>query len=425
MELNKIYCADCLTFLKDMPDNFIDCCVTSPPYYGLRDYGTAKWEGGDKNCDHSYQKGGRNPETSSKQLTNTGTTISQYEKVCKKCGAIRIDRQIGLEETPELYVEKLVEIFREVKRVLKDDGTLWLNLGDSYWGGGWRGSELNENSGNIQKGHKGTHCGATMPNLKGNNGIYKSKDLIGIPWMAAFALRADGWYLRQDIIWHKPNPMPESVTDRCTKSHEYIFLLSKSQQYFYDHEAIYEIANYDGRKDIIMKESEKYANGYFPTNVKTQSIAVKGHERWKRKTKDTFGNRNGKLSGVHSGNEWEPRRKNDGTDYGGNGTGFQDHSGYSNLDNPYIRNKRDVWTVTTKPFTEAHFATFPEDLIVPMIKAGCPEGGVVLDPFMGAGTTGLVTYKLDRQYIGIELNADYVRIAEKRILPYKMQLKLF
>ena len=187
---NRIFNEDSLEGLKKLPDNCIDCCVTSPPYYALRDYG--------------------------------------------------VDGQIGLEETPERYIDKLTDVFNEVKRVLKTDGTLWINIGDSYWGGGWRNVPFYEHSGDIQKGSKGTHCGETMPNLKGNKGVYKDKDLIGIPWMLAFSLRANGWYLRQDIIWHKPNPMPESVKDRCTKSHEYIFLLSKSKNYYFDNESIME-----------------------------------------------------------------------------------------------------------------------------------------------------------------------------------------
>lgn len=362
IEFNKIYNSDCSEFLKQLPDNFIDCCVTSPPYYGLRDYG--------------------------------------------------VDGQIGLEETPELYVAKMVEIFREVRRVLKDDGTLWLNLGDSYWGGGWRGSELNENSGNIQKGHKGTHCGATMPNLKGNNGIYKPKDLIGIPWMVAFALRADGWYLRQDIIWHKPNPMPESVTDRCTKAHEYIFLLSKSAKYYYDQESIKQpVAD-----QTVLRMAQQIEN-------------QKGSDRVPGKT-------NGNMKAVGPGRKPRPddnRGGNQGAKRGIpamaiDGNGVNGHSGYFDPDGNIIgggkANKKSVWTVTTKPFKEAHFATFPEDLIVDCIKAGCPENGIILDPFMGAGTTALVAHKLNRMYLGTELNPEYCRLAEKRIKPFKMQTRL-
>jgi DNA modification methylase len=316
---NVIINENCITGLKKLESNSIDCCVTSPPYFGLRDYGT--------------------------------------------------DEQIGLEETPEQFVSALVEVFREVKRVLKDDGTLWLNLGDSYWGGGWRGSSLNDNSGIIQKNHKGTHCGESMKGIgTGKHDIIKPKDLMGIPWRVAFALQADGWYLRQDIIWHKPNPMPESVTDRCTKAHEYIFLLSKSQRYHYDADAIKEEANYDGRKDTVMKGSTKYKDTPIMPNQSIQTMAQRGHERWS---------------------------KND--------------------DGEFVKNKRSVWTVTIKPYSGAHFATFPQDLIEPCIKAGCPKDGIVLDPFMGAGTTAIVSRKLSRNYIGFELNAEYVKIAEQRI----------
>jgi DNA modification methylase len=315
--INTILTGDCIEKMASLPDGCVNCCITSPPYYGLRDYG--------------------------------------------------VDGQIGLEESPEAYVSKMVEVFRSVKRLLGDDGTLWLNLGDSYWGGGWRGADLNENSGDVQKGHKGTHCGATMPEMKGKNGIYKPKDLVGIPWMVAFALRADGWYLRQDIIWHKPNPMPESVTDRCTKAHEYIFLMSKSQRYYYDADAIKDDAvdeeSYNGRR--FRGPKSIYLNNAIPAKMNHQS----------------FDKKNNELQGKT----------------------------YEKV------NKRSVWTVTTRPFGEAHFATFPERLIVDMIKAGCPEGGVVLDPFMGAGTTALVARKLNRNYVGVELNSSYVEIANKRL----------
>jgi DNA modification methylase len=310
MKINTIYIEDCQTGLKKIPDKSVNCCVTSPPYYGLRDYG--------------------------------------------------IEEQIGLEKTPEQYVEKLVTIFREVRRVLKDDGTLWLNLGDSYAGAGWRNN--NDNPGYKQTTNKGTNISGIKIKTE-----CKPKDLIGIPWMVAFALRVDGWYLRQDIIWHKPNPMPESVTDRCTKAHEYIFLLSKSQRYYYDTEAIREKANYDGRKDTVMKGSQKYNTSVVP-NQAAHTFAVNGHERWK-----------------------------------------QDENGM------HVRNRRSVWTVNTKPFKEAHFAVFPPKLIEPCIKAGCPEGGIVLDPFMGAGTTAVVARMLNRNFIGFELNKEYVEMANKRL----------
>lgn len=307
IELNKIYEGDCLTFLKQMPDNFIDCCVTSPPYYGLRDYG--------------------------------------------------VDGQIGLEETPEQYVQKLVEIFREVKRVLKPEGTLWLNLGDSYNGN--KVGNTNRTYANGIEDKSKVYAKTDSFSKKLVEGL-KPKDLIGIPWMVAFALRADSWYLRQDIIWHKRNPMPESVTDRCTKSHEYIFLLAKSQKYYYDYEAIQEpsVAACELRR---LNDPKKIERG---------------------------------MGKVPTGNE------------------SPDALPYKIKDN---RNKRSVWTVNTKPYKDAHSAVYPEELIVDCIKAGCPENGTVLDPFMGAGTTGLVARKVNRNYVGIELNAEYIKIAEKRI----------
>lgn len=341
IELNKIYNCD-VTEGIHLPDESVNCVVTSPPYWGLRDYG--------------------------------------------------VDGQIGLEKTPEEYIDKIVNVFREVWRVLRKDGTVFLNLGDSYNGSGKAGkkdSEYFNKHTEFGKPAKNKDKIGIPTNIKG----LKPKDLIGVPWMVAFALRADGWYLRQDIIWHKPNPMPESVTDRCTKAHEYIFLLSKSAKYYCDMEAIQEEATgYDGRKDIFMKGSAKYEDS-------GQTFAKYGkHIRWKRKYNDS--------------------------DMGGAGTGFDGRSGYSNLDNPYVRNKRSVWSMPTQSFKEAHFATFPEDLITPCILAGCPEGGIVLDPFMGSGTTALVALKYDRNFVGCELNPDYIKMAEKRIEPYLLQGKL-
>ena len=226
---------------KQIPlaDGSVNCVVTSPPYYGLRDYGTAKWEGGDPNCNHNPQRpdgGDRSDRTL--PLGRGGV----YHDICAKCGAVRIDQQIGLEQTPAEYVNDIVQVFREVKRVLRDDGTLWLNLGDSYFN--LQNSNRNGLSESLGGKVRGGGEYKTQKRNAGNLPI-KEKDLIGIPWMVAFALRDDGWYLRQDIIWHKPNPMPESVKDRCTKAHEYIFLLSKSPRYYYDYEAVLEPANND------------------------------------------------------------------------------------------------------------------------------------------------------------------------------------
>jgi DNA modification methylase len=296
IELNKIHLGDNREILKSLPSESIHTCVTSPPYFGLRDYG--------------------------------------------------MEDQIGLEATPEAFVQELVVLFREVKRVLRKDGTLWLNLGDSYAGGGFGGHSDN-------KAAKGV-AGRAYNKPQG----LKAKDLIGIPWRVAFALQADGWYLRQDIIWHKPNPMPESVTDRCTKSHEYIFLLSKSDRYYFNSEAIKEPVA-ESTKSRLSQDVESQA----------------GSDRVP-----------GKLNGMMKA------------------VGATDK-----------RNKRSVWTVTTKPFKGAHFATYPQALITPCILAGCPEDGFVLDPFMGAGTTAVAALKHNRSYVGCELNPEYLAIAEQRI----------
>lgn len=332
-----------------MLDNSVDCCVTSPPYFGLRDYGT--------------------------------------------------DAQIGLEETPELYVEKMVQVFTEVKRVLKDEGTLWLNLGDSYAGGGGASGHTTEtkNLGTITSNYGAVKSGGKKYGLK-------PKDLIGIPWMVAFALRSSGWYLRQDIIWHKPNPMPESVTDRCTKSHEYIFLLSKSQKYYYDHEAI-KTQVVDATIQRMAQQIEKQKGSERVPGKTNGNMKAVGPGRKPRKGVDTNGGNQASTKGIPA--------------MALNGNGVTGHSGYfdaeGNLIGNGMANKKSVWTVTTKPFSEAHFATFPQDLIVDCIKAGCPENGIVLDPFMGAGTTAVVSKKLNRNYVGFELNPDYIKIAEKRL----------
>jgi DNA modification methylase len=361
--INKIHCGNALDLLRQMPDNTVHCVVTSPPYWGLRDYGTAKWEGGDPNCEHVVGRATRGGLTDF-QKNNKGSfadeAIRQGEK-CPHCGAIRIDYQLGLEKTPEEYVQNLVDVFREVKRVLKKDGVAWINLGDSY----------------MSSGGASRHHGYTDPKYKDGRKVeyfeprvyphpnIKPKDLVGIPWMVAFALRADGWWLRQDIIWAKNNPMPESVNDRCTKSHEYIFLLSKSQKYYFDADAI--------KEDSVSEES------YKGRRFRAAKAIVKANAR-------PFQNPNT----LDKGNEA------DGKTY-------------------EKRNKRSVWTVNTKPFSGAHFATFPEMLIRDCVLAGCPENGIVLDPFMGAGTTAVVARKLNRYYVGIELNPEYIDIANRRI----------
>lgn len=330
MTTATIHHGDCLAVMAGMEASSVHCCVTSPPYYGLRDYGH--------------------------------------------------EGQIGLEESPQAYVEKMVEVFREARRVLRDDGTVWLNLGDSY-----------NSAASGQNGQSGTLGGGAPC---GGNGTtsgrrpliesLKPKDLIGIPWRVAFALQADGWYLRQDIIWAKPNPMPESVRDRCTKSHEYIFLLSKSPRYYYDAAAIAEpvAPSQEGR-------------------IREDVVGGSSHvERGQHSKGGTY-----RGSSFNKGN----------TGVNGNGRTQPDEDRADPIGQSDTRNKRSVWTVTTQPFPEAHFATFPVALIEPCILAGCPEGGTVLDPFGGAGTTAVAAIKHDRNSVLCELNAEYVEIARRRI----------
>ena len=317
----RILAGDCRETLRTLPEASVHCCVTSPPYFGLRDYG--------------------NPA------------------------------QIGLEPTPSEYVAQMVEVFREVRRVLRDDGTLWLNLGDSY--------AANRGSGASGIGAKqATNAGANLGKLTVPDGL-KVKDLIGIPWRVAFALQADGWYLRQDIIWHKPNPMPESVRDRCTKAHEYVFLLSKSERYYYDLQAMQEPAIYTGltgQDASGFKDAENYGGK---------------HDSFKREDSKRAEVIPGQAVGTHRADREE--------------------SSYDTA----TRNKRSVWTIATKPFSEAHFATMAPELAETCIKAGCPEGGTVLDPFGGAGTTGLVADQLQCDAVLCELNPEYIAIAQRRI----------
>lgn len=368
--------------LKTLPDESVDCCVTSPPYYALRDYGTGHWEGGDPNCDHVA-----NPKATKVQgnpVFNEGRPSREethakgyYKSVCPKCGAVRVDEQIGLEQTPEEFIDRLVEVFHEVKRVLKPTGTLWVNIGDSYWGSGSRGFDFTNvftEKSKVQMDSKGTIDLSELPKLKGNVGGYKDKDLIGIPWMLAFALRTDGWYLRQDIIWAKPNPMPESVTDRCTKSHEYIFLFSKSPRYYFDAESI--------KTDAAEETATRYKYSFFEHESKHGASRV-----------------------------------NDAI----NTAGMKPYDGKAN--------KRDVWFVTASGgYSDedgGHYATYNPKLIEPCIIGGCPREGVVLDPFNGTGTTGVVALKSGRNYIGIDLNEKYIAMADRRLDRIDSQGDLF
>jgi DNA modification methylase len=338
--------------LRELPDGSVHCCVTSPPYFGLRDYG--------------------------------------------------VEGQMGLEATPTEFVDGMVALFREVRRVLSDDGTLWLNLGDSYAsapGQASRGGAPSSKSTLEGNGHRGG--GPKLSKLprvgrSGNRGndagdharrpfdpCLKPKDLIGIPWRVAFALQADGWWLRQDIIWAKPNPMPESVRDRCTKAHEYLFLLSKGPRYHFDAEAIME--------------------GLAPASIERLSQNVDAQAGSARAP----GKTNGPMKAVSRVRGLPPRHAHYPES--------SDQSGLDEVGRGMGRNKRSVWTVATQPFSGAHFATFPPALIEPCILAGCPKGGTVLDPFGGAGTTGLVADRLGRDAILIELNPEYAALARRRI----------
>lgn len=317
--MNKIEFGDCREIMRRWAQDGIKAqtCVTSPPYYGLRDYGH--------------------------------------------------EGQIGLEETPEEYIKAMVEVFRCVWDVLEDDGTLWLNIGDSYYNyRPGKGQALVQQSVANNDQDLPQVCARRGNKLEG----LKEKDLIGIPWMLAFALRSDGWYLRQDIIWHKPNPMPESVQDRCTKAHEYILLLSKSQKYYYDRESI--------REEI----------------------------------KETT---NGKAGVRRSGDSKTRSREHWGVPHNPENVIVE-------YDEIKGANKRSVWSISTKPYEGAHFAVFPEELIEPCIMAGAPAGGIVLDPFMGSGTTAQVAQDLGRKYLGCELNPEYKPLQEKRLRQLSLDL---
>ncbi|NWB20135.1 MULTISPECIES: site-specific DNA-methyltransferase [unclassified Pseudomonas] len=340
MKQHRVLIGDCIESMRTLPGKSVQMCVTSPPYYGLRDYG--------------------------------------------------VDGQIGLEETPAEFIARLVEVFREVRRVLRDDGTAWVNMGDSYASGGrgGGGSFMAERADGAWQG-KGQATG-----WRSAPAGFKHKDLMGMPWRLAFALQDDGWYLRQDIIWHKPNPMPESVRDRCTKAHEYIFLLSKSPKYFYDQSAILEPCspNTHNRlsQDVLAQIGSDRANGGAKTNGNMKAVARK-------------------PNGVGWGHGTDNKERCRGR--------IKDNESMDSAlaEMPSERNKRTVWTVPTHSFKGAHFATFPPDLIRPCILAGAPRGGVVLDPFGGAGTTAVVAMQEGRKSILCELNPEYAAMAERRI----------
>ncbi len=457
--INTILQGNVLERTKDIESNSVQCCVTSPPYWGLRDYGTATWEGGDEKCSH--KRDSKASESCTTGHVNLEGSVGDgiYKSVCKRCGAVRVDNQLGLEETPEEYVENMVKVFRDIRRVLKDDGTLWLNLGDSYYGTGHKGDSKDPKHSDGRSGHKK----AVNNKIQG----LKPKDLVGIPWRVALALQDDGWYLRQDIIWHKPNPMPEPVTDRCTKAHEYIFLMSKSPKYYYDSDALKEKAttfenrpsgvaidrlyDYDSKEKAMGKRTSTSKYGSIEnesnhrqgmnqsrgdkeiitrpllpsqeefvkfirslTNAKliaeSTEIPLTKIEHWFRKDKSGFA--------YPTIQDWELSR-----DFINNwSTEFEDmdkkltktEAHLDDVTPTGMRNKRSVWIINTKPYKEAHFAVFPTKLPELCIKAGTKEGDTVLDPFFGSGTTGWVARELGRNYLGIELNPEYIKIAQGR-----------
>ena len=311
MSENIIINRDCLLALRDLPDESVNCCVTSPPYYALRDYG--------------------------------------------------MDAQIGREDSPEEYIHRLVLVFREVRRVLTEDGTLWLNIADTYCGTGNKGGYLDPKN---PKGRNGQSV-----SLARRASECKQKDMIGIPWLLAFALRADGWYLRSDIIWCKANPMPESCKDRPSRCYEHVFLLTKSKKYYYDALAIAE--------PIAEGTAARYKGGRSASSKYAEEIPGQGKVQ--------------KLNAARAA-----------------GT-------ITDADISPVRNARDVWHINTVPYKGGHFAAYPPKLAERCILAGCPRGGIVLDPFFGSGTTGLAAVKNDRRYIGIELNAEYCELAKERI----------
>lgn len=344
-----------------LPDQSVQCVVTSPPYYGLRDYGTSQqvWASEHPLCadgrhswvDSTFRRKNSDTKKGQKQNTNVGANNRDKPCVnsfCDSCGAWF--GELGLEPSLDLYIKHLTDVFREIWRVLRDDGTCWLNLGDSYNGNG-----TGQKTWGLKSGHD-TFIAQTTGQIARRVDGLKPKDLIGIPWRVAFALQADGWYLRSDIVWHKPNPMPESVVDRPTKAHEYIFLLSKRERYYYDSETIAELSVHpdDNRKARATESQKRYPDAL--------------------------------TAGVRCGSATYP-----------------------------TRNRRTVWTVATAPYKGAHFATYPPKLIEPCILAGSRAGDVVLDPFCGSGTTGAVALQHGRSFVGLDLNPAYIKLAAERI----------
>jgi DNA modification methylase len=395
---------DAFSSLRRLPDESVQCCVTSPPYWSLRDYGIEPvvWDE-TVECEHAW-----------------GHPQKSDTAFCSICGAWR--GCLGLEPTHGLYVQHIVQVFHELKRVLRADATLWLNLGDSYFASGQGFGDTKT----TNKGHHGSRQRA-KPDWSQCKEL-KPKDMVGIPWRCAFALQADGWYLRSDIVWHKPNAMPESVSDRPTKAHEFLFLLTRSAKYYYNAEAIAEEASPNTHARLAQKSLLTQEGGFKQVQYEEN---FPGRKHRDRKPADI-------LRAMASKAGIEPERghaSGEPVPYGdpkkgqqrhGNGIGPKSQSAGSGIkandsfhkatskEVVLTRNKRDVWTIPTAPFSDAHFATFPPDLIKPCILAGAPVGGVVLDPFAGSGTTGKVAIELGRKAILIEPKAEYVEMLKRR-----------
>ena len=358
LKLNKIHNIDALQGLKQLPDNYIDCSMSSSPYWALRDYGTAKWEGGDSSCNHFREGKHLNANTGQKNI-DSGIGDGIYKEICKKCGAKRIDMQLGLEPTFDEYINKLCDIYDEVKRVLKPTGTCWVNLGDTYSGAG---------AGQKDTG-KAVYEGSDFRKTPTKTRL-EDKSLLLIPFRFAIEMQNRGWILRNTIIWHKPNCMPSSAKDRFTVDFEYVFFFVKQKKYFFE-------TQYD---------------------------------------------KTGKEASWDEYNKADGRRHFHQDDMG-KGM-LQYNPDFKPMTHPLGRNKRTVWSICPQPFPEAHFAVYPEELCQTPLKSGCPAGGIVLDPFMGAGTTALVALKQNKRFIGFEINKQYIDIANKRIKPYLEQTKL-
>lgn len=361
---------EALAELRKLPAGFAQTCVTSPPYWGLRDYGTAQWRGGEPSCDHLAPLPGGFRQSTLAEYTNglDQETVEakvrqrrqQYRDACARCGAVRVDQQLGLEPTVGEYVQRLVEVLREVRRVLRDDGTLWLNLGDCYANGGRGGATgaTTKLNGGIKHQNESKRAIEALGTRLRGDGL-KPKDLVGAPWRVALALQADGWWLRSDIVWSKRTAMPESVTDRPTHAHEYVFLLTKSERYYYDADAI---------KEPVTGNAHARGRGVNPKAARDDAGRAK---------------QNGSFSSAVRGLVEK-------------------------------RNKRTVWHIAGHPYKGAHFACFPPKLIEPCILAGSGGGALVLDPFLGSGTTGAVAEQLGRQWFGIELNPAYEPLIRER-----------